>query len=376
MESRTVENRAAGKSKILWLGAVLWAVWAVSPVCGVTYYDIILPSYPPEGALYSAGGINDLNQIVGPENNLWYTEAYLWQNGTYTELPIPFPMGSYALDINNSGKIIGGRSDAMGPGILLDGTTVISLGTLGGDHSIPQAINEADQVVGTSQTPTTNELAPFFWENGSMLSMGTLGGDYGRAYDINNHGMAVGFSENGAGQNRAFVWRAGQGMTDLGTLGGDQSTAFAVNDANEVVGWSETAGGYQHAFFWKDGVMTDLGTLGGNQSQAFGINNAGLILGWAETQTGYRPMVLWENGIAVRLNQLVAADSGWELLWPGTLSFSINHNGAILGEGYINNNKYIFLMTPRPEPFLLHDSDQDGTVNLSDLSRFSSEWIR
>lgn len=376
MRNKVNHNKRLDHAKTLLLGIVLSAAMLTAPAAAVSYYDITLPSYPPNGTLWNAAGMNDTNQIVGSDDTLTYGDAYLWQNGTFTELPIPSVMGSYAMDINNSGKIVGGESGAINPGVLLDGTTVTSLGTLGGDTSIPYAINETDQIVGTAQTTTSNELVPFFWENGSMQSMGSLGGTSGRAYDINNNGLAVGFSNNGSGHSRAFVWLEGRGMMDLGTLGGDQSEATAVNDANEVVGWSETTSGYQHAFFWKDGIMTDLGTLGGNQSQAFGINNDGLIIGWAETETGYRPMVIWENSIAVRLNQLVAADSGWDLVWPGTTVFSINNNGAILGKGFVNNHEYNFLMIPRQEDFLLHDSDHNGIVNLNDLAKLSSEWIR
>jgi probable HAF family extracellular repeat protein len=308
-------------------------------------------------------------------------DAYLWQNGTITDIPIPQgSFGTVATDINNAGHVVGGTWGE-GSGVLVNGSQVISLGTLGGSSSMPFALNESDQVVGSSQTSIINQIRPFLWQSGTMVSLGTLGGNYGRAYGINNQGVIAGFSQNASGDTRAFVYRNNT-MTDLGTLGGSQSNAVAINDANEIVGWSQIANGYQHAFVWRNGVMTDLGTLGGNQSQALDINNSGQILGWAETATGYRPLVIWENGEVVRLNSLIASDSGWELVLTVSLNidekpwFHINNNGAILGTGPVNGGSYPFLMLPRSESFFLHDSNHDGIVNLQDFAQLSNEWMK
>lgn len=346
----------------------------------VSYYDIILPSYPPDGILINPGGLNDLNQIVGPTGGL-LGNVYLWQNGTKSDLPFPINCenGTSAYDINNAGHVVGG--DWIHAGQLWNGSQLIALGTLGGNGSIPFALNESDQIVGSSQTSTVNQTCPFLWQNNTMISLGSLGGNFGRAYDINNHGVVVGFSNNASGYTRAFIYRNGT-MTDLGTLSGNQSNAVAINDNNEIVGWSEIANGYQHAFVWRNGTMTDLGTLGGNQSQAFDINNSGQIIGWAETATGYRPLVIWEDGVAVRLNTLIAADSGWELvLMEGfkideKSSYCINNNGAIRCAGFINGGSYSFLMLPREDGFFLHDSNHDGSVNLQDFVQMSNEWLR
>lgn len=248
-------------------------------VLAISNYDITLPSYPPGGVLYEPAGLNDLNQIVGPNWNVSYLSAYLWADNEYNELPIPDydDSGNFAHDINNNGHYIARESTAK-PAVLWNGTQLVSLGTLGGENSIPFALNESDQVAGRSQTSTINEIAPFLWHNHSMINLGTLGGTRGSAYDINNQGVVVGYSANADGNCRAFIYQDGS-MTDLGTLGGVQSNAVAINDANEIAGFSELVNGYQHACLWQNGQITDLGTLGGNQSQAFDINNAGQIFG-------------------------------------------------------------------------------------------------
>jgi probable HAF family extracellular repeat protein/predicted outer membrane repeat protein len=79
------------------------------------------------------------------------------------------------------------------------------LPTLGGNYSLPEAINQAGQVIGRANLPG----------------------------DINQH---------------AVVWENGV-MTDLGTLGGSDSYPWAINEAGQVVGSSYLAGDTsQHAF--------------------------------------------------------------------------------------------------------------------------------
>ena len=52
-----------------------------------------------------------------------------------------------------------------------------------------------------------------------MINLGTLGGNYSHAQDINEKGQIVGISETLTGDRHAFLWQNGS-MIDLGTLGG------------------------------------------------------------------------------------------------------------------------------------------------------------
>ena len=75
--------------------------------------------------------------------------------------------------------------------------TVTDLGTLGGNLSVAEGINNSGQVVGFSEDLSGNEHA-FLYSNGIMTDLGTLGGNYSFASGINNSGQIVGYSVTGS----------------------------------------------------------------------------------------------------------------------------------------------------------------------------------
>ena len=67
--------------------------------------------------------------------------------------------------------------------------------------------------------------------------IGTLGGNNSYANGINDAGQVVGYSATAGGVQHAFITGPnGMGMRDLGTLGGTDSFAYGINDAGQVVG--------------------------------------------------------------------------------------------------------------------------------------------
>jgi probable HAF family extracellular repeat protein len=156
--------------------------------------------------------------------------------------------------------------------------TITDLGTLGGQESQANAVNDYGQVAGKAMT-SFGVYRAFGYANGVMYDLGTLGGDYSAATGINNQGQIVGESTTSFNVTHAFSFANGA-MYDLGTLGGDYSTAAAINNHGLIVGTAATSSNGNRAFaFTTDGVMHDLGTLGGASSTATAVSDNNVVVG-------------------------------------------------------------------------------------------------
>ncbi|MEO8892558.1 MAG: hypothetical protein ABI417_13660, partial [Coleofasciculaceae cyanobacterium] len=96
------------------------------------------------------------------------------------------------------------------------------------------------------------------------------------------------------------------------------------------------------AFLSQNGIVTDLGNLGGISSRAYGINTAGTVVGSSSINSDVTHAFIWRNGKMRDLNNLLPADSGWEL----NQAVSINNKGQIVGTGTFNGQSRGFLATP------------------------------
>jgi len=314
--------------------------------------------------------INDTGQIVGssgfliPSNNgllpsVEDGRAFVWENGMFSDLGNLANLegfSSEAFDINDLGQIVGrsevDSSDLFGfdypsHAFLWENGTMTDLGTFGGVNSSAFGINNRGQIVGSVENNSGEERA-FLWEDGMISDLGTLGGSTSVAVRINDSSQIVGGAETSSGNQHAFLWENGV-ITDLGTLGGSSSTAFDLNNSGQVVGHADLEGSSNHhAFLWQDGTMTDLGTLDDlPTSEGNGINNAGQVVGYAYDIDSLRfAPFLWENGVMIDLNSLIVADSDWEIF----IANDINDVGQITGIGLINGTPRPVLLNPVSDP--------------------------
>ncbi len=195
-----------------------------------------------------ARAVNDVGQVVGYSG--FGTKAYTWQAGTLTYIGHLAPSGGMqAMDINNSGFLVGLISGALGPlPFVLEGDSLSPLPVSPGSNSgMAIAVNDLGQIVGGND-------GAVLWSEGQRipLASGVM------ANDINTSGQVVGTASVNSNHHAAF-WQNGV-FTDLGTLpGGQSSQAHSINDAGEIVGTSalnHTGSGTtpSRAVFWSYGV--------------------------------------------------------------------------------------------------------------------------
>jgi len=225
-------------------------------------------------------------------------------------------------------------------------------GTLRGSNSLVDAVDfdehgqMANQSVGSSSVDGDTATHAMSWDaSANTKDLGTLGGTNSSAFGSNCVQKVVGSSETANETTDAFVWDSAHGMQDLGTLGGSFGQSNAINCSGTIVGMSSLAGDVQiEAFLYADGTMRDLGNLGGSFSQANDINDSGDVVGSSNTtgDMGVHAFVWTPRGGLQDLNNLIAADSGWDL----NSANGINERGTIIGVGTINGEGHAFALIP------------------------------
>jgi len=266
------------------------------------------------GSAGEAMGINNSNMVVGwAHDGTGKRKAFTWTSGGgMTNLgTVSGRSDSEAAAVNSSSQVVGtvltfgipmtpprGRLAFIylpAPAYSLP-AGMTSLGTFGGGQSVAMDINDSGQVVGGAMEDN-GSVWPFRWENGTMTNLGSLGGESiridHRAEAINAGGDVVGRSYTSGGAGRAFFYDST--MTDLGVLtGGTDSWAFGINDSQVVVGTSNVTGGAYRAFVW-DSVngMQNLNNLisaasGWTLIRAMDVANDGSITGWGTNPGGSR----------------------------------------------------------------------------------------
>src|SRR5271165_449324 len=215
------------------------------------------------------GGINDRGQIAGfaenstpdpncPAPQVLQFKPVVWTNGRIQALPTyPGDQEGGVFWMNNKGEMVGasGACAAFDPryGLPLapkhallwrKGLPPVDLGNLGGKiNNAAFAVNDNEQVVGTSDLPGDNYQHAFLWQKGVMSDLGTLPGDViSVGCGINNRGQVTGVSIDSGGNLRAYLWQNGV-MTDLNSLIPPNSPlyllhAFCINAAGEIVGFA------------------------------------------------------------------------------------------------------------------------------------------
>ncbi len=317
-----------------------------------------LESIAPGEQFNSALGIDSSGRVaglaaVGPSSY----HAAMWNlDGSVNDLGTLGGDNSHADDINELGDLVGwanhepGGSAFRHRAVLWRSGQIIDLGTLGGVDSEAEAINNLGQIVGAADyDPKSGVGEPFIWENGVMRALANIGRRSGEAYDINDQRQIVGtlWTTDNLYQ-RPILWENDVPI-NLPDLGRSPSAALAINELGQIVGQSKTQREDTHACIWIDRQIIDLHTPGyGQSSSAWGINNVGQVVGWVGS-SGLNPQAFIRNpGEPMRL-LIDLSPPRLRESWRLQVSQGVNDAGQVVAYGIINGHPltpYAFLLSP------------------------------
>ena len=265
------------------------------------------------GHISAPNSINDNGDVVGQAyvpGGGSYWRAWLYTNGSSTNIPANFVTEAVAIGVSNS-KLVAGTALVMDFAnndfgmrafVSSSGGPMKFLGCIEENPcayphaSFAEVMNSSGQVAGKANTPN-GEIHAFLWSKGAMIDLEALPNSIRKqseAYAISSNGYVTGISYvngllGGGNYSRAFL--AGRGkIIDLGLIAGaSQSVGRAVNNRGEVVGecvFEAPASPLPYAaFLYSEGVMYDLNKLVIPQKSLIGRVN--LISAYAVTDSGY-----------------------------------------------------------------------------------------
>jgi hypothetical protein len=180
-------------------------------------------SFMTTGNIY---GINRHGDYVGMED----TTGFAVRAGVRTNLP-----SAVLYDINRAGQAVGARSISPQRGLLLDGNTVIDLGTAPGSNarSTALAISDSGIIVGLSDDGPLVFDAKAGFRRLSDLVPGLDRDTLSTAQGVNDHGQITGRMKAAAGARFAYI------LTPTGTLRWDGGSSGRFTDAAR---WDSGAG--------------------------------------------------------------------------------------------------------------------------------------
>ncbi|ONI84728.1 hypothetical protein ALI22I_29915 [Saccharothrix sp. ALI-22-I] len=152
---------------------------------------------------YSVEAINEAGVIVGNRGN----QALRWEGGGVTVLSTSGQVANGPQALNERGDVVGWTTEFSGvrkatlwPG----GGKPVDLGVPGPSEAV--AVNERGDVIGWTSADNPDAPRAFLWRAGKVSYLGSLGGAHSLPVALNDRGTIVGESTTADGTLKAVKW--------------------------------------------------------------------------------------------------------------------------------------------------------------------------
>lgn len=310
--------------------------------------------------------INNSGEIVGETDS----KAFIWKGGLLSDSTfLDNKYSSEGVAINASGQsLVNNRYDIYLVDKTISGSPVTKYDK---GFNVGRDVNNDEFIIGSYVVNLgSGNWQPYLWRN-TRESLGSLGGDQGAATAVNNADpfQVVGTSQNTAGNFQAFLWTDGNGdeprMRPLSGMDVPTSVATAINDHGKTIGWFSNSTNIDfssllwrnlmfpssdiRAFVWieKD-HWRDLGTLAtddAGRSAATNINNLDQVVGYSDTDFGEEHAFLYTIADDLMVDLNTFLHANSG--WVLNRAYAINDKGQIVGWGLLNGQKRAFLLSPK-----------------------------
>jgi probable HAF family extracellular repeat protein len=244
------------------------------------------------------------------------TNGYLYSGGIYSNINYRGSSSTHALDINNSGQIVGefSTNGFDTHGFVLNGKSFTSFDYPGASDTSLDGISNSGEIVGFYRTSTASPWVGFTYDGTSYTTFSYPGSFSTYGSDINNSGQITGFYVDSHYASHYFLYSGGS-YIPISYPGALNTWAYGINDKGQMVGVFDLASSpfnYQNFLF--DGTNYTLGGLGDDIS-----DNGNMVGGMpGQTQT-----LLYSGGAYTVIH------------YPNFLyssAYGVNDSGQVVGD--------------------------------------------
>ena len=270
--------------------------------------------------------------------------------GTFTSFDVPGAIGTYALDINASGAIVGRftDSDGMDHGFLRDKTGAIeTIDFPGSVFTAAAAINDRGDLVGMYALPDApDDRHGYLRRDGSFTTFDPPGSTFTNILGINESGDMSGRYFTDDGVRHGFLFLNGQ-FTTIDVRGADETNAWKINARGTIVGQTVDANGFGQLLksTWSGTTPIPLPNGKSVDDHNGGINSRGDVVGtYCDDASSCGSSFDGHHGFLLRGRTLKTIDVAGATF---TFAFGINDGGQIVG-GYADAQGMLhaFLLDP------------------------------